>query len=187
LNNSYETPTIPKPDAYFGFKIHDPVLYRDYGFGKDNFIRNFNVETLFQLTEKGLCPAPTSGFVTNAKERSKSNGEYHCIPLHDKLCFPWSVAELKRFERGNDNRLATAAYSQAANAASTALCMLESLSQFAKIKQNNEHVPPVVAVTCVGGNSKVWVAYSRHPGNNQRDHVSISSYLLSFPSTHIFD
>jgi hypothetical protein len=164
LNDAYEMPTTPTPDVYFGFTIHDPMLYRDYGFGKDNFIRDFTVETLFPLTMKGLCPAPTSGFVTNSKERSKSNGEHHGIPLDARLCFPWSVVELKKFGRGKDGGLARAAYSQAANVASTALCMLESLSKFAKIKRNNEHVPSVVAVTCVGGNSKVWLAYSRPPG-----------------------
>jgi hypothetical protein len=157
------------------------MLYRDYGFGKDKFMQNFTVETLFQLIEKGLCPAPTSGFVTNSKERSKSNGKHHNIPLDDRLCFPWAVVELKRFERGNDTRLVSTACSQAANAASTALYMLESLSQFAEIKRNNEHIPPVVAVTCVGANIKVWLAYSCHPGNNQRDHVCISSHYCPSP------
>ena len=173
MNILHRQPKTPKPDIYCGFSIYDPKLYSDYGFGKDNFIQNFTVDTLFQLKGKGLCSTPISAFATRVTNRMKPNKQDDTIPTQHLLCFPWAVVELKRFEDGNNNQLTTKAYCQAANAGSTALCMLEKLAQFAEIKKNNQHIPPILTATCVGGESKVWLAYSRLSTNNQRDHVRI--------------
>jgi hypothetical protein len=172
LNKAYPLPTIPKPDFYFGFPIYDMKLYRHHGFVKVDSFQNFTASTLFHLKGKGLCSAPTSGFATCLKDNKN-------VPQHNLLCFPWAVVELKKFEEGNKVNPTTLAYCQAANAGSTALCMLENLTEFSEPKPDNQHIPPVVTFTCVGGESKVWLVYS-HPTSNskKRDHVTITLHLL---------
>ncbi|KAH8587172.1 hypothetical protein B0O99DRAFT_694771 [Bisporella sp. PMI_857] len=142
LNKDNPLPSIPTPDIYFGYTIYDSTQYTSYGFAKDNFIRNFTTETLYQLTGKGLCSAVTSGFASYLTDRLKPGNERSAIPGHNLLCFPWAVVELKRFKEGNETAPTTEVYCQAANAGSTALCMLENLAKFAKVKQHNQHIPP---------------------------------------------
>jgi len=73
LDGNKKTPTAPQPDIYCGFAIHDmdPDQYLDSGFGKDDFIQNFSVDTLMQLKQKGLSGAPTTGFETAVNQRRK--------------------------------------------------------------------------------------------------------------------
>ncbi|CZR66095.1 uncharacterized protein PAC_15996 [Phialocephala subalpina] len=163
-------PTIPKPDIYCGFPVYDSQRYNTYGFWKDDFIQNFTVKTLSDLREKGMCSTTTSAVAKRLAERMKPGKAGELIPPHHLLCFPFAVIELKRRKQGNNNELVTEVYRQAANASSTALCMMENLAKFAEITKNSQHIPPIVAVTCTGGDTKVWLAYSCPSSNNQRDH-----------------
>ena len=121
---------------------------------------------------------PTSGFAAHTEVRWNKYNEFTSMPRDHRLCFPWAVVELKKSESKNDNGSTLSVYSHAANAASTALCMLKNLSKFAKANNGNIHIPPVMAITCVGGKTNVWLMYSRHDGDNQRDHVSIYRAIL---------
>ena len=185
LDGNKKTPTAPQPDIYCGFAIHDmdPEQYLDSGFGKDDFIQNFSVDTLMQLKQKGLSGAPSTGFETAVNQRRKSGKR---IPRHELLCFPWAVVELKRQGKGNTDDLSHEislygrVYCQAANGGSAALCMLESLAQFAEVKRYNQQIPPVVTITCVGGKTKVWLAYSKTIKGGRRDHVSCASSIPSY-------
>jgi len=129
----------PKPDIYCGFAIHDidPGQYLDSGFGKDDFIQNFSVDTLMQLKQKGLSGAPSTGFETAANRRRKSGKTGEPMPQHQLLCFPWAVVELKRQEKGGQDDQKSAVSCQAADCGSAALCMLENLAQFADVKKDN--------------------------------------------------
>ncbi|KAF8849678.1 hypothetical protein BDZ45DRAFT_809789 [Acephala macrosclerotiorum] len=163
-------PTIPKPDIYCGFPVYDSQRYNTYGFWKDDFIQNFTVETLSHLRENGMSSTATSAVAKRLAEKMKPGKAGELIPPHHLLCFPFAVIELKRHKQRNNNELATEVYRQAANASSTALCMMENLAKFAEITKNSQHIPPIVVVTCVGGDTKVWLAYSCPSSNNQRDH-----------------
>lgn len=171
LNEAHMLPTIPKPDFYFGFTIYESKRYRNYGFEKEDSFQNFTDRTLLHLKSKGLCSAPTSGFAAYLKDKNS-------MSRHDLLCFPWAVVELKKSEEGNRRSETTRAYCQAANATSTALCMLENLAQGPERKWNNQHIPPVVGFTCVGGKCKVWLTYSHPASERKRDHVSVQPFDL---------
>jgi hypothetical protein len=175
--------TAPKPDFHFGFSIHDPARCNLRGFGKNDYVQNFTIDTLFGLQLKGLHCSPTTGLekdVIKKKTLKLKAGEL--VRKHYLLCFPWAVVEMKKHEVNESKATAETAfcYCQAANAASTALAMLENLAQFEVHRQNSEHVPPVVAFTSVGANAKVWLAYSQHTEDNTRDHVCVRFCPINF-------
>lgn len=109
------------------------------------------------------------------------------------LCFPWFVVELKKKQRqpkfgevDDELGLFRKVNCQAANGASSALGILEKLAKFTQELEDNEHIPPVVTMTCVGTRVKVWLAYSKSK-DGVRDHVSyatsLSSLLHTLPAT----
>lgn len=72
-------------------------------------------------------------------------------------------------------------YNQAANAASTALTMFENLAKYAEPERDGQHIPAVVAITSVGADTKVWLAYSDLSDINIRDHVCPESHPVFDP------
>jgi len=94
------------------------------------------------------------------------------VPL---LCFPWCIIQLKGAEKvaeikENDDSALETIY-KASIAATGALAMLETLARFADVKQDGQHIPPVIAITSVGPNTTVWLAYSEIIDDQYRDHV----------------
>lgn len=92
---------------------------------------------------------------------------------NDLVCYPFAVVELKHAYIGASQE--EFCFCQAANAASTALSMLERLYMLGDQHSTNAHVPAVVALTCIGPQVRVWLTYSIcAPENGAPRHVSIS-------------
>jgi hypothetical protein len=70
-----------------------------------------------------------------------------------------------------NNLLFTKTVSLASSAISTALSMFERLAKFADEKHDGQHIPPVIAITSVGPNTTVWLAYCDIIDDQYRDHV----------------
>lgn len=49
--------------------------------------------------------------------------------------------------------------------------MFEKLARFANVKQDGQHIPPVITITSVGPDTTVWLAFSDIIDEQYRDHV----------------
>ena len=127
-------------------------------------MKDYSLDTLSQLARKGLRYTPIS------RESVKRNTKLQ-FPL---VCFPSCVFQLT----GTANILRDVEnLDHATYAASGALSMLEKLARFADVKQDGQHVPPVITVTCSGQNITVWLAFFESVDGQRRDHVSCPSFL----------
>jgi hypothetical protein len=73
------------------------------------------------------------------------------------VCFPSTVIELKHHDVSQAEE--EKCYCQAANAAATALAMLDRLSLYSIPKGSFGEIRPVVAFTFIGYKSRVWMAF----------------------------
>ncbi len=87
-----------------------------------------------------------------------------------RVCFPWVVVEVKHERVSPDEE--KKCYLQAANAASTCLSMHEQLCKHSPVEPYEAHIPPVVALTFIGPEVKLWIAYTDRDGDETRSHVS---------------
>jgi hypothetical protein len=171
LDPSRSSRTNPKPDLHLGFPIHNAEHHKLAGFRNDPSLQNFTVDALFQLAMKGLRCIPVSSSLTGVAEMKRDSIELQ-VPL---LCFPWCIIQLKGVEKAaeikenDDSALETSV--KASIAATGALAMLETLARFADVKQDGQHIPPVITITSVGPNTTVWLAYSDIIDDQYRDHV----------------
>ncbi|MCJ1383186.1 hypothetical protein MMC17_006299 [Xylographa soralifera] len=144
--------TSPKPDLTYAFPITKADTSSLKGFERDECVENFSIEVLGELrSSKGLISSPVSALSSWTKNRN------YDLKRSDLISFPWAVVEFKHSTVQKSP--VQICYCQAANGASAALKFYESLSKIATGKIN-DHIPPVVAFTCVGPNVKVWLAYS---------------------------
>jgi hypothetical protein len=158
-------------------------------------MQNFSIDTLGLLLNKGLACTPTTGVQRYlekrgkskvANERSVSGGEAIIesgianegdFSKEHLLCFPWAVVELKKqFATSKIKSAETSGpiekcYCQGANAAARALRMFEILSQYSDTA-NGEQIPPVVVLTFIGPEFKLWIAYSSLDSNGIYHYVS---------------
>jgi hypothetical protein len=175
--------TDPKPDLYVGFPVHNAEDPKIAGFRNDPSLQNYTVDTLSQLAMKGLRSIPVSSSLTNVAEMKRDRTELQ-FPL---LCFPWCIIQLKGVEKAaeiegnNDSVLELSC--QASIATSGALAMLEKLARFADVKQDGQHIPPVITITSVGPNTTVWLAFSDIIDEQYRDHVR--NLILVFSSRNL--
>ena len=102
------------------------------------------------------------------------------LTYNDLICFPFAVVELKHGMVGGSHQ--EFCYCQAANGASAALSMLENLFQYTERKENYQHVPPVVAFTCIGPSIRLWIAYSVREPNGEVAHVSLETLRIDIVS-----
>lgn len=164
--------TIPTPCLYFGFPIQEADQRAVMGFRNDSSFGNYAREQLTKLTTQGLrCElhVPSSVDETMAQSASKE-------PQPHKVCFPWGIFEaygVFKSSEANDVSFASP-ISQVSAAASTALSMFENLAKFADEKHGGQHIPPVIAITSVGANTTVWLAYNDIVDGKIRDHQMIS-------------
>lgn len=91
------------------------------------------------------------------------------------LCFPWCIIQLEGVEKAfevkeNDDSVSETSR-KVSIAATGALAMIETLARFADVKQDGQHIPPVVTITSVGPSTTVWLAYSDIVDGQYRDHV----------------
>ncbi len=86
------------------------------------------------------------------------------VILSDYICFPWLVVEHKKAGKGGTREQC---YCQAANAGTAAVMMLESLYSIeTEHVPDNEHILPVVTMTTVDKNVRIWLAYSCKPSGD---------------------
>lgn len=152
-----------------------------YGLQGSSLVYNFSCTKLTMLTQKGLVSSPTKGLKRCATLRKQSilksdrqtfrqaRAALRNLRHDDLVCFPFAVVELKHGEAGSREEFC---YCQAANGASTALRMLENLYRHADGQNNDNHVPPVVAFTCIGPVIRLWIAYTLREPNGAKAHVS---------------
>ena len=146
----------PKPDLYFGFPMRGPISHQRRGLERSAPSFNFEIDRLNELSAKGLVSSPSTGKTHD-----------HCV------CFPFAVVELKHTLVCQSQE--QFCYCQAANAASAALTILENLYTCSDRGRNNDHVPPVVAFTCIGPRIRVWIAYSYRERPGPPVHVRSNS------------
>ncbi len=94
----------------------------------------------------------------------------------DMFTFPWLVVEHKKNQKGiNDKEC----YEQAANAASCVLLMFENLAQYAKPERYAAHIPPVVTITTVGKEVKMWIGYAKPVEHHEYySHVRLTAAFM---------
>lgn len=168
--------TIPTPGLYFGFSVQKADQRAAMGFRNDSSFGNYTREQLAKLTTQGLrCElhVPSSDDEAMAQTTSKE--------LQPQLvCFPWGIFEaygVFKSPEANDVSFASAV-SQVSAAASTALSMFERLAKFADEKHGGQHIPPVIAITSVGANTTVWLAYCDIVDDKIRDHVRALTHAI---------
>jgi hypothetical protein len=170
LEPSRNLQTAAKPDFSFGFPIHNEDYQQSSGFRNDPYLQHYTTRTLSRLAMDGLRSRPISGSITDAAQMKRENKE-----TQSQLCFPWCIVQLKGAEQvtataGNED-LVLETFHQASIAASDALVMLEKLATFADVKQDGQHIPPVIAITSVGANTTVWLTFSFIIDHEYRSHV----------------
>lgn len=162
-------PTMPKPDGYLGFSIHDTTSMQKDSLTEDKFFDSFTDRRIYSLMEHGLYATTTNAF---KKDYVKSTSGKTTIPERDRLCFPAIILELKNGTTKGLKEKRRKGYCQAANAASASLNILENLAKFDKLQDRYQRIPPVVTITSVGEHCKAWLAFSCPPTTNVRNHVS---------------
>lgn len=130
---------------------------------------NLAHDTLVDLEKFGLqfCPFGPS----NSKSLAKDS----------MVCFPWLVIEHKPGDMIKTRPKEKECYCQAANASAAALMLLQRAAVFAEAKDQNQHVPPVVAVTTVGNIVRVWMTYYNQKEERDR-HVRLKLLHITRPS-----
>jgi hypothetical protein len=108
---------------------------------------------MLKLQSKGLVVSP----LRNLEDK---NNKYHCM-----TCFPWFVVEFKHLKAPIPET--EHAYCQAANGSSTCLDMLDKLSKYAQRQEEEAHLMPIPALTCVGHSVKLWLTYIYKAGDRK--------------------
>jgi hypothetical protein len=160
-NGSDNTRSAPKPDIFFGFPIRRPSKWYARGLDRSALVYNFSMAKLHSLLSHGVYCSPTTGIAAYPADRPFTAEKTHSISNDHLVCFPFAVVELKHEMVGQTRE--QQCYCQAANAASTALKLFEKLYSLADQQWSNNHVPPVVAFTCIGPKIRLWIAYALGP------------------------
>jgi hypothetical protein len=110
---------------------------------------------MLHLHEKGLAPSAFKRFANEKKRKNQAEHE------QTMLGYPWLVAEYKCEEQNRHDEV----YIQAANAARCVLQMYSNLVHVGNAsdcnrKSNDSRIPPLVTVTGVENEVKVWIASS---------------------------
>lgn len=172
-------PSSPVPDhnfesdLYLGFQTYSPEKLASAPFGDDMSSKTFAESILSCLTDRGLHSRPDFCLAEGPTEMKLDSQNQK----HQALCFPWCMihvdgvglveASMKRDER--EIKLPA----RASSAATAILSMFETLARYAEMKQDDQHIPPVVTITTEGANVTVWLAYFEAVDERRRDHVSI--------------
>ncbi|KAH8196624.1 hypothetical protein TruAng_009218 [Truncatella angustata] len=148
----------PKPDWVAHFPICDLENPTASGFAQKplwdwssskngKMVHEFDGQDLQRLTDFGLqC------HVARALQGKKNAGNMD----PDKMfSFPWFIVEFKR-TRGE----AKYCYCQVANGAACTLLMFETLSRYADKEHEQAQIPPIITMTAVGKDVKLWIGYA---------------------------
>ncbi|KAI0125317.1 hypothetical protein BJ170DRAFT_727229 [Xylariales sp. AK1849] len=163
----------PKPDWAAHFPICDLEHPSAPGFAKEplwdwssnknrKMVHEFDKTELQRLTNYGL-QCHVSGAWHNKTKAKKMDPKM-------MFSFPWFIVEFKR-TKGD----ATGCYCQVANAAACTLLMFETLSQYADREDEEAHIPPIITMTAVGKDVKLWIGYAgpnEEPSQDSEDDES---------------
>lgn len=137
-------------------------------------ISNFSIEVLGELLEsRDLITSPMSGVSDWVRDKRSK------IHQNQLVCFPWAVVEIKPAnEQQNPVHFC---YCQAANGASTALALLETLYKRALSTGVNhvERIPPIVTFTSIGPVIRVWLAFAEKNNSDSVIRVRLISHTHS--------
>jgi hypothetical protein len=95
-------------------------------------------------------------------------------------CYPWLIVELKK--DSSPINAQEYCYCQAANAVSAALKMFENAGRYAENKLEQQHVLPVVTMTAIGPEVRIWITYSF---NQNREYPHSSGEIYGHVSINI--
>ncbi|CVL07963.1 uncharacterized protein FMAN_09693 [Fusarium mangiferae] len=149
----------PKPDLVFYLPMYHLETYiptiTDYEAQQwhksstPSLVESFSWSNLKNLHKFGLQVTPF-----NVLEKEKPQEQ-------DLSCFPWLIVEYKKAKSapGELDRLKEVVYCQAANASGCAVNLNENAARYAVKLVNDAQVPPVVSVTTVGPQVKVWITF----------------------------
>ncbi|KAI7177126.1 hypothetical protein KC316_g9704 [Hortaea werneckii] len=156
----------PKPDLTYAFPILSAPCT---GFAAQETLgTTFSLDVLQELRKDDhieLISAPTTGL------KNRSNGSSRkVLNSSDLMCFPWAVVEVKqpRVEKSKVEEC----YCQAANGSAMALRMLGALFRNATGCVPTD-LPPIIAITCVGPELRVWLTYNAGTGGQREDNMNI--------------
>jgi hypothetical protein len=139
-------------------------------------LQNFTFDSLSELAKKGLCYIPASNFQTKIIE---TEGNSQDVP-YSTVCFPWCIIQQVAPKKDSGD-LDLELFRRASIAASSALSMFEQLARFAGVKQDGQHIQPVITITSVGSNVTVGLAYSEIIDAQYTNHVRESILILFGP------
>jgi hypothetical protein len=156
----------PKGDFCLGFPIYKTWDRKIAGLRNSPSLQNFTFDFLSKLAKQGLRCTPVSSFHTQMAETERSSTGLQ-LPA---VCFPWCIMQQMAPVKERED-LDLEMFRRASIAASSALSMFEQLARFADVKQDGEHIQPVITVTSVGPNTTVGLAYSDIIDAQYTDHV----------------
>jgi hypothetical protein len=110
-------------------------------------VQNFSLKNLQKLAKHGLQPSAAAIF---------QHGRQDPIKMSDCICYPWLIVEYKPAVQSEKNLFC---YCQAANAGMAALMMMQRLAKYSEKRTRDEHIPPVITITTVAGEVRVWVMF----------------------------
>ena len=154
--------TNPTPDLTYAF----PILNSPFtGFAAQETLGTiFSLDVLRDLRNDAninLISSPTCGLKNEEGGAPKSD-----LNKTNLMCFPWAIVEVKQPRVGNAD--IEKCYCQAANDSAIALRMLGALFQKATGCVPAD-LPPIIAITCVGPELRVWLTYNAGTGDQRED------------------
>jgi hypothetical protein len=152
-NDDTKLRTRPKPDLTYAFPVTTLPSQSLKRFERDEYARSFSLETLGDLSMRGIYSTPTTGLRRWADSRKRTS-----LRTTDLACFPWAVIEFKKQVQGSQMSPVERCYCQAANASAAALELRAQMF----VKASHDVFPeiaPVISFTCVGPIVKIWLTY----------------------------
>lgn len=150
----------PKPDLTYAFPILSSPC-TDFA-AQETLGTTFSLDVLQKLRKDDhLISAPTTGLKNRSYGSSRKG-----LNKSDLMCFPWAVVENKqpRVEKSEVEKC----YCQAANGSAIALRMLGRLFRKATGCVPAD-LPPIIAITCVGPELRVWLTYNPGTGGQREN------------------
>jgi hypothetical protein len=127
-------------------------------------VQNFSLNVLASLKiAGGLESSPVNGLEALATVSYR--------PSTKLICFPWGVVESKKDGHGED-----VCVCQAANAALTALSIMNGLMPPKYREITGDTIPPFVAFTTIGPKVRLWLAYDTSIPDGKPNIVRFTSF-----------
>ncbi|KAF1981097.1 hypothetical protein K402DRAFT_343095 [Aulographum hederae CBS 113979] len=166
---------IPDPNLFFGYPVTNQDSTKLRGIQRSATAQAFSVASLASILRSGVVATPTTFTELMAHNRNIDNPRpffpepFLDVDTADLVAFPFAIVEYKSNSSASSDSHST--YHQAANAASATLKMFEKLCLHPGEFQDIRKVPPVVAITTIGPEVRVWLAHSFIDSEGKVGHV----------------